>query len=131
MNNLSEPVDIPLSNGSADSEMLFDFDIGSPETPEETGSYNKIVNGVEDMEMENLNINYSKISHTSDMFLQSLNSPDDSITCQSTSSGLFSEPFTPSPPEKENNHSGKNFTSHHKSNPFVNLIIFYSQIWTT
>jgi hypothetical protein len=98
---------MPLSNGSADSEMLFDFDIGSPETPEETSSYGKIINDVEDVEMDNLNINYSKLSQSSDMFLQSLNSPDESITCQSASSGLFSEPFTPSPPEKEN-HSGNN-----------------------
>jgi len=64
---------------------LFDFDIGSPETSEEIPSF---MNGLEEIDIDNLEVNYSK------------SSSDESMLCQSFSSGLFSELVTPSPPVK-------------------------------
>lgn len=90
MDNQSHPIDAPHNNVNIDNEMLFDFDIGSPQTPDETSSFENIIH---DIELDSLNITYSN----SDRFLQNISSVG-----ESTSSGLFSEPFTPSPSEKGN-----------------------------
>lgn len=95
----SRPNDIPRDVRSADSELFFDFDIGSPEK-HETDNY--VTHDEDDMDLDHLSFSFSGSDNPLMNYSRSLNSPADSITYQSTSSGLFSQPYSPSPTEKEN-----------------------------
>jgi hypothetical protein len=100
MESPSRPIDIPRDDQSADSELFFDFDIGSP-GKDDTDSYVNESHDEDDLELDRLSFSFTAADNPLVNYSRSLNSPEDSITYQSTSSGLFSQPYSPSPTEKE------------------------------
>ena len=98
--------DAVTSTDNCDSDLFFDFDIGSPDHIESDEDHN-VVNVVNGMDLTNGNdssdISPSLIGPTSDHIPTLIRSPDHSTAYGSTSSGLFSDPDTPSPSDVDEN----------------------------
>ena len=92
---------------ACDSDLFFDFDIGSPEHIDSDEDHHviNVIEGMRDVENGHVDVSDSDISPSligPNMEMPALpHSPDHSTAYGSTSSGLFSDPETPSPSETD------------------------------
>lgn len=107
--NLEEAV--TSSSDTCDSDLFFDFDIGSPDHAESDEERSKAINVDNGMDLVNghssgndsTEISPSLLGSTTDQLPTLIRSPDHSTTYGSTSSGLFSDQDTPSPSDNDDN----------------------------
>ena len=106
--------DHPAVADICDSDLFFDFDIGSPEQPDSDEDH--LINHVNEIGGNDRDISPTIIGKASDL-PAIMHSPDHSTAYGSTTSGIFSDQDTPSPSDVDENERLEQFVEGFSLNP--------------